>query len=195
MGYHSTKSECARMKSRRSFKLENWMTNTFILHGLNDISLHSVGFELFKKVLLVSVGNSVKYITTRVGPTTRPICVNRPRLWDWPCLWVLHIIRPFHFSDIRSDNNNIKVNGHVCSDQTYFGFQPVWQTWNWKRFDHLFYSKLKPVYQTDQTKLGCGLFVWVVRIYVNLKKKNGGHRLWHGLQCTKIKLFLVIWIR
>ena len=42
------------MKSRRSFKFEN-RTNTFN-YGLNGISLHSVGFELFKKVLPVALG-------------------------------------------------------------------------------------------------------------------------------------------
>ena len=50
----------------------------------------------------------------------------------------------------------------VCSDQTGLGFEPIWRTThlltlNRKRFDHL-YTKLKPVYQTDQTTLGCGLF-------------------------------------
>ena len=45
------------IKSRRSFKPENWMTNNFLSnHGLNGISLHSVGFEFFKKELLVALG-------------------------------------------------------------------------------------------------------------------------------------------
>ena len=49
--------------------------------------------------------------------------------------------------------------GSVCSDQTGLGFEPVWRTTrlltlNRKRFDHLLYTKLKPVYQTDQTTLG-----------------------------------------
>ena len=56
MGYHKTKSECARMKSRRSFKLENKSRTHLSNHGLNGISLHFVGLELFKKVLLVALG-------------------------------------------------------------------------------------------------------------------------------------------
>ena len=53
------------MKSRRSFKLENWMTNTYLSnHGLNGIILHSVGFKFFKKSLTDSIGNLVKYIYT-----------------------------------------------------------------------------------------------------------------------------------
>ena len=27
----------------------------------------------------------------------RPICGNRPRLWDWPCLWVLYTYQAFTF--------------------------------------------------------------------------------------------------
>ena len=62
-GCRKTKRESARMKSRRSFKLKNRMRNTFN-HGLNGISLHHVGFELFKKVLFVTLGIwlSISYV-------------------------------------------------------------------------------------------------------------------------------------
>ena len=44
------------MKSRRSFKLQiEWRAHVSN-HGLNGISLYFVGFELFKKVLLVALG-------------------------------------------------------------------------------------------------------------------------------------------
>ena len=46
------------MKSRSSFKIE-WRTYLFN-HGLNGIGLHSVRFELFKKVLLVALGRSAQ---------------------------------------------------------------------------------------------------------------------------------------
>ena len=67
--------------------------------------------------------------------------------------------------------------GSVCSDQTGLGFEPVWRTThlrlNRKRFDHLLYTKLKPVYQADQptpdVQFGMSeyVFTW---------NKNGGHR-------------------
>ena len=43
------------MKSRKSLNLENGMTH-LSNYGVNGISLHYVGFELIKKVLLVALG-------------------------------------------------------------------------------------------------------------------------------------------
>ena len=53
-GYHKTKSDCARIKSRRSLKIE-WRTQVSN-HGLNGVSLHYVDFELCNKLLLVALG-------------------------------------------------------------------------------------------------------------------------------------------
>ena len=61
-GYHKTKSECVRMKSRRSSNTKiGWVTH-LSNHAWNGISLLYVGFELFKKVLLVALGILVKYL-------------------------------------------------------------------------------------------------------------------------------------
>ena len=49
-----TKSGCAHHADRSNSKIE-WQTD-LANYDLNGISLHSVGFELFKKVLLVALG-------------------------------------------------------------------------------------------------------------------------------------------
>ena len=91
----------------------------------------------------------------------------------------------------------------VCSDQTGLGFEPVWRTThmltiNRKRFEHLLYTKLKPVYLTNQTTLECGLFGLVCPNICSLETKIGGRRMfsWNALHKYKLfsqrKLFLVI---
>ena len=66
--------------------------------------------------------------------------------------------------------------GPVCSHQTGLGFKPDRRTihlltWNRKQFDHLIYTKLKPVYQIDQTTFGCGLFGLVCPNICSFKNK------------------------
>ena len=82
--------------------------------------------------------------------------------------------------------------GSVCSDQTGF-VEPVWRTThlltlNRKRFDHLLNTKLKPVYQTDQT-LGCGLFGLVCPNIYSLEIKMAATERFHEIHCTKINCF------
>ena len=105
-----------------------------------------------------------------------------PRAGNWSCL-----SSTWPCSPILSKPGNHFWS--VCSDQFDLGFEPVWRTThlltqNRKRFDHLLYTKLNSVYQTDQTTLGCS--IWYVRTYVHLNT-NGSHRT--EIHCTKINCF------
>ena len=89
---------------------------------------------------------------------------------------------------------NTRYIGSVCSDQTGLGFEPVWRTTrlltlNRKRFDHLLYTKLKPVYQTDQTTLGCGLFGRVCPNICSFEIKMAATEVSHDIHCTKINCY------
>ena len=95
---------------------------------------------------------------------------------------------------VRHNNTWSGHYGSVCSDQTGLGFEPVWRTThlltpNRKQFDHLLYTKLKPVYQTDQTTLGCGLFGLVRPNICSLEIKMAATELFHEIHCSKINCF------
>ena len=82
----------------------------------------------------------------------------------------------------------------VCSDQTGLVLKPVWRTThlltlNRKQFDHLLYTKLKPVYQTDQTTHECGLFGLICLNICSLDKKMAATEIFHEIHCTKINCF------
>ena len=66
-GYHKTKSECARKKSRRSFKLENWMTNIFIYPLFKWYWSAFCWFWIIQESVPSSVRNLVKYIYLPLG--------------------------------------------------------------------------------------------------------------------------------
>ena len=83
----------------------------------------------------------------------------------------------------------------LCSGQTGLGFDSVWRTThlltlNRKRFDHLLYTKLKPVYQTDQNTLEFGLFGLVCPNICSFEiKKMAATEPFHEIHCTKLNCF------
>ena len=100
------------------------------------------------------------------------------------------VVQPWHLSPLKKEEKGLQEStcyqGSVNYDQTGFGFEPVWRTThlltlNRKRFDHLIISKLKPVFQTDETTLGL-----VCPNICSLEIKMAAIELFHEIHCTKI---------